>query len=125
MKVIVCGSRYWSNTKRVYQILDKLDKDDLTIIEGGANGADACAAAWARLHNIPLIEVPAEWDKYAKVAGPRRNRQMLDNYGQVDEVIAFHNALENSKGTKDMVNYAISKKVPVALVSDTELKWLP
>jgi hypothetical protein len=91
------------------------------VMEGGAKGADAAARAWACRPFSPgvLIEhfpFPADWDKYGKAAGPIRNQQMLDE-GHPDMVIAFHDDLTNSKGTKDMVKRAKKAGVPVYLVS--------
>lgn len=61
---------------------------------------------------VQHITVEAAWHNYGKAAGPRRNRKMLDEYDP-DLVVAFHDDLDASKGTKDMVDYATSQGVQV------------
>lgn len=77
----------------------------LVIIQGGARGADLIARDRCAYHDIKFQTFPAEWDRYGKAAGPIRNQQMLDE-GKPDCVIAFHDDIENSRGTKDMVERA-------------------
>ena len=52
---------------------------------------------------MTIAVYPADWKKYGRAAGPIRNLQMLDN-GKPDICYAFHDCIEKSKGTKDMVN---------------------
>jgi hypothetical protein len=47
----------------------------------------------------------ANWEKHGLAAGPIRNRQMLTE-GKPDLVIAFHENIEKSKGTKNMLELA-------------------
>jgi hypothetical protein len=51
-----------------------------------------------------------------RVAGPIRNQQMLDE-GHPDLVIAFHDNMSESRGTRDMVGRAIKGGFSVRLVS--------
>jgi hypothetical protein len=75
------------------------------IIEGGAKGADSIARDWAMSRQRPLLIFPAHWDRYGRAAGPMRNKQMLEK-GKPDIVLAYHNDLEHSKGTRNMVDQA-------------------
>ena len=45
---------------------------------------------------------------------------MLDE-GKPDLVVAFHNNLEKSRGTKDMLKQAIARKVPTKIIKSGEL----
>ena len=63
---------------------------------------------------VPVEVYPADWTRYGKPAGPIRNRQML-NEGKPDMVIAFHDDLSVSVGTKDMVDIANAAGLPVRL----------
>lgn len=80
-------------------------------------GADAFARYWALtcgddkrgLQNV--ITDKAEWDKYGKPAGPRRNQIMVDRNPQV--CLAYHPDLTKSKGTKDCVKRALLAGIPV------------
>jgi len=99
MRVLVCGSRDWVDEKSITNELDKLPLDTV-IIEGGARGADSIAQRYARSKGFQVETYKADWGKYNKAAGPIRNQQMLET--GVDLVIAFQ--LNNSRGTKDMIN---------------------
>jgi len=107
MKVLVCGDRNYTDTARVHGALDALDRLNgiEAVIEGCATGADSMGESWAREHGVPIRHFRPEWDKYGRAAGPVRNRQMLME-GRPDLVLAFHDNLEESKGTKDMVRQA-------------------
>lgn len=110
------GDRNWTDEAAVARALFGTfalngDDPDCIVISGMARGADTHAATWARNFGT-LVPFPAYWDDYGKAAGPIRNAQMLEE-GQPDVVLAFHNDLENSKGTKHMVNIARKAGVPV------------
>jgi hypothetical protein len=93
----------------------------LVVIEGQARGADTMAGDWAEeavesLEDVDHWPFPADWEQFGKAAGPIRNRQMLTE-GKPDVVIAFHDFIPNSKGTKDMVEIAKEAGVPTYVVS--------
>lgn len=127
MRVLVTGSRDWpyDQSEYIFRILNMYHYSGgiTDIIEGGARGVDSIAAAWAKQKRIYKEEnhFPADWDnpKYITVtgksfAGNVRNQQMLDE-GRPDIVIAFHNDIENSHGTRDMVLKARKAGVPVEI----------
>lgn len=116
MKVLVCGDRFWEDRGFLEATLDALGPFDL-LIEGEARGADTMAREWAISRGVPYKPFPANWDKYGKAAGPIRNQQMLDE-GQPDLVVAFHNSLDTSRGTKDMVKRANAAGIPVGTFSN-------
>jgi hypothetical protein len=119
MRVLVCGDRNWIDYDLIASRLDKLmtevDREDdgpcLTVIQGCARGADSLAGEWVDRNlvyyegNAVQQKFPADWKQYGRAAGPIRNQQMLRE-GKPDLVLAFHDDIENSKGTKDMVNRA-------------------
>ncbi len=78
---------------------------DTVIIQGMCRGADKIARNFARLRGHVVMGYPADWDRYGRAAGPIRNKQMLDE-GKPDLVIAFHNNIDQSKGTADMIEQA-------------------
>jgi hypothetical protein len=71
------------------------------IIQGGATGADWLAKYWAGSEGIKMVEYKAEWEKYGKSAGARRNQVMLD-VSDPELVVAF----PGGPGTADMVRRA-------------------
>lgn len=112
-KVIVAGSRGFRNYSMMERTLDNLlrNKSNITIISGGAEGADHAGETYAINHNLKLTVMSAEWDKYGKSAGYKRNVQMAD---QADAVVVFWDGV--SRGTKHMIDIAGEKKLPMRIV---------
>ena len=115
MKILCCGDRNWTDRQLIYKVLSQYIDEKPTIIEGGASGADELSREVAKELGLNFIEVPAEWDKHGRSAGPMRNREMLEY--KPDLVIAFHDDLSKSKGTKNMVGLAMKAKVLVRIIS--------
>jgi hypothetical protein len=105
MRLLICGDREWTDLQLIRKAVKSLLPYLTEIIEGEARGADSLGKKVAEDLNIPVLKFPADWAKYGKSAGPIRNQQMLDE-GKPDIVFAFHNDIEHSKGTKDMVTRA-------------------
>lgn len=110
MKVLVCGGRNFTDSKRVFETLDAYEKID-EIIHGGARGADTLAGDWAQHNGVEETRVLAQWTKYGNRAGPIRNREMLGL--NPDLVIAF----AGGKGTADMVRIAKAAGIPTIEIS--------
>ena len=104
-RVLVCGDRYWTDKEMIREKLIKNKHNIDLIIEGGANGADRLAFECAKELDIPVMEFSAGWAKFGRAAGPIRNKQMIDE-GKPEIVLAFHDDITKSKGTKNMVEQA-------------------
>lgn len=121
-RVIVSGSRNWSDCAAVGSVLDEYLTKTLessgvfVLIEGGAKGADACAKWWAQSkktepnmpRNLSHYHIPADWQKYGKAAGSIRNQLMLDTF-EPDLVLAFKDNLDENLakgGTEHMIRIA-------------------
>jgi len=105
-RILVTGDRNWDDDDSIARRLNRAARFRRTvIIEGGAKGADAAAAAWAKAKGAGHEQYKADWAKHGRAAGPIRNRTMLEQ-GRPDRVLAFHPDLGSSKGTKDMVSAA-------------------
>jgi hypothetical protein len=116
MQVIVCGGRDYDNRALVYKILDRLyaANPNMTLIQGGARGADRLAKEWANERGVPQQEVPAQWDLHGKRAGYLRNVQMANMLDKTrDGVIAF----PGGKGTQHMIDIAQAKGISVHVVN--------
>lgn len=110
MRVIICGGRKFMDKDLMWLALPhvltelRARKHDysshLTIIEGGASGADYLAGQYALENGIALEEYPADWRGLGKAAGAIRNIQMLST--GVDGVIAF----PGGNGTQHMMDAA-------------------
>jgi hypothetical protein len=117
VRVIIAGSRTITNYDYVYQAVESfLDKfgDEFfelnisEIVSGGARGVDTLGERYAQEHNIPVKKFPADWEKYGRGAGHRRNTQMA-KYSDV--LIAVMEG--ESKGTKNMIKQAKEQDIDV------------
>mgnify|MGYP001570460813 CR=1 FL=1 len=112
MRVLVCGSRDWTDPEPILRELRALPPGEVVVIHGAAQGADTIAGVAARHLQFRVEVYPADWKRYGRAAGPIRNRQML-LVGRPDVVLAFHRDIDASSGTKDMVRQARRAGVPV------------
>lgn len=115
MRVLVCGGRDYDDDVKVYETLDwvGVHKDIIdVIISGHARGADSLGEMYADERGIELDIYPAQWNKYGKSAGYRRNTQMLVE-GKPDLVVAF----PGGRGTAMMVKIAKDAGVEVMEVT--------
>ena len=100
MKVIIAGNRTFNNRQLLFDTMDNLDIEIDEVVCGEARGADTLGKIWAKSKGIPVKSFPAEWDKFGRMAGPIRNRDM-GKYA--DYLVAFWDG--KSVGTKDMIFY--------------------
>jgi len=111
MKVLVTGGRTFLDTNWLFAGLDLLHSSlpgGITeIIEGEAPGADIRARFWAERHGVKVVGVKAQWDKFGKSAGFRRNAEMADL--KPDVVLAC----PGGKGTRMMVDLAKTRGLKV------------
>jgi len=118
MKVLVTGDRNWSNRTIIrHALLDLPDKS--IIVHGAARGADSIAGEIAEKWDIKVLSYPAQWEVYGKAAGSIRNRQMLEENPDIELVLAFHNNIEKSKGTRDMCSIADKQGIPIQLYTES------
>jgi hypothetical protein len=121
-KVLISGDRDWVNEARIKGILWRLKaKGYDTIIEGEARGADSIARDVGKSLGFIIDPYPAKWDIYHKAAGPIRNTQMLKE-GKPELIVAFHDNIKSSKGTKDMLRQGLKAGIKCILVTQTTIK---
>lgn len=113
LRVLVCGDRNWSDETMIQLALSTLPSDTV-VIEGEARGADRLARKVAERLGMTILPFPADWERYGRAAGPIRNQQMLDE-GRPNIVFAFHDDLDHSRGTADMVRRAKKANVSVRI----------
>ena len=71
------------------------------IVSGGARGADTLAARVASEMGVPCTVVPADWGRFGRSAGPRRNAEIAH---LADALLAFvDRPLHACRGTRDVV----------------------
>lgn len=114
MKLIIAGGRDFSDydllTKEVETLI--VGEADVEIVSGGAKGADRLGEFFAIDHDLPIKRFPADWDRYGKAAGFKRNSEMAD---YADHCICFWDG--KSKGTGHMINLAKNKGLHITIVN--------
>lgn len=113
LRVIIAGSREFNNYELLKEkCIDRIAAHNpnalpVRIISGTARGADQLGEQFAKEENYLLSKFPADWDKYGKSAGYRRNVEMakfaIDNRNK-GFLVAFWDG--KSKGTKWMIDIA-------------------
>ena len=101
MKVIIAGSREFSDYELLCQVVEKSGFDITEVVSGCARGTDKLGERWAKENGIPVKKFPAKWDELGKDAGYIRNREMAD---YADALISI--VFPNSRGTRHMVRVA-------------------
>lgn len=90
--VILCGGRQYRLSPADRQQLDALHAQwhFSRVLSGGAPGADTGGESWARGAGVPVQRVSAEWARYGRSAGARRNHAMVAQCAEASGlVIAF------------------------------------
>jgi hypothetical protein len=132
MRILVCGSKRWTDTQAIRQELEGLP--DGTLVIHGDNGYDAAGRAlWGRPDvlaergadklagkiatelGLEVLVFSPDWDQHDRSAGPIRNKQMLTE-GRPDLVLAFTRDLRRSPGTRHMVEIARRAGVKVRVI---------
>lgn len=110
--IIACGSRHWTDSVIVGEALSAMRTQTqfLTLIHGGAPGADTLAAHWGSVTlGVRVIAIPALWTVFDRAAGPIRNTEMLCLLEAVRAdfkcVLGFKDGFSPGRGggTEDMI----------------------
>jgi hypothetical protein len=101
MRLLITGGRDFTDATVIENALLDIDPRPEVVIHGDAAGADRVAGAIAEKWELEVWKFPANWARYGKSAGPRRNYQMLQE-GRPTHVLAF----PGGRGTEDMCKQA-------------------
>jgi len=112
MKIAVIGSRGFNNVKLLEDKLDAFKNQIIELISGGAQGADTLAEAWALANNVPIILFKPDWKRYARAAGIKRNKQIIES---CDYCIAFWDG--KSRGTASSLKFCEKLNKPFEIVA--------
>jgi hypothetical protein len=119
--VIITGSRNWDSQYKIHIVLNELFaladalQTPLTIKHGACpTGADLTVDQWIiGKAGLVLVErYPADWKRWGKSAGPRRNEIMVAS--GADMCIGF--LRNNSLGTRNALVLAKVAKIPTFVV---------
>ena len=95
--------------KKVVFYFKNIEK--IEIVSGHAKGADQLGERFATERKLGLKLFTAEWEKYGRSAGYRRNEEM-GRYA--DALVAFQ--INGSKGTQHMIDFAKKNGLKVRVV---------
>ena len=114
-RVVVAGCRNYTNYDEAKPYIDFClsnirKENNIIIVSGAARGTDALGERYAKENGFTIERCPAEWHKYGKSAGPKRNDKMAKI---CDYVICFWDG--KSKGTNSMINYARKYGKPIKI----------
>jgi N-glycosidase YbiA len=112
--VLICGDRKWDDKECIRKYIETLSSETV-IIEGECTGADQISKEIAEELGMEVLKFPANWS-LGKKAGPLRNAKMLKE-GKPNLVVAFHNDIDNSKGTKNMIDKAKKAGIKVKIIT--------
>lgn len=125
MKILVTGSRTWTDETIIIRELSKFPVGTI-IVHGAARGADSLVDKVAKSFGHITRPYPVttnDWNTLGPRAGVLRNSAMLkqenpDKHGVgIDLCLAFtDDYLENSRGTNDMVKKAMQAGIKVKIV---------
>lgn len=112
MRILITGSRNWADAEIIDRALRNLHQvnPDAVLVSGACpTGADHLAEEMWKSWGGTVELHPADWDRYGKAAGPRRNQEMVDL--GADICLAF--PLTDSRGTKHCMGAAKKAGIPV------------
>jgi len=119
-RILITGSRDWDDYLAVYAALDSVAKswktEEITVVHGGAKGADTIAGTWTNLRGFQEEIHPADWDKHGRKAGFVRNAEMVDL--GADICVAF--IKNGSKGATMTAELSEKAGIPTAYVTFDE-----
>jgi hypothetical protein len=124
VQIAVVGSRSFNTYNILEEKLDtllkekKIDDKRIVIVSGGANGADTLAEFYAQNKGYDKLIFEADWEKYGKSAGFRRNETIVEN---ADIVVAFWDG--QSRGTKDTIDKARDKGIETIIIKIEPTKY--
>jgi hypothetical protein len=113
IRLIIAGGRDFSDLQYMKREFIKFvgkdtPNEDVCIISGNANGADKLGEKIAYMCDLALEKYPADWDRYGKSAGYRRNEEMA---ATATHLLAFWDG--QSRGTKHMIDIAIASGLEI------------
>lgn len=117
--VLVTGDRNWTDawavSTQILRLVDTHGARNVLLIAGGCRGLDLMAEKIAKDHGIHVARIDALWDSYHRGAGPIRNGVMLTLHP--NEVLAFHNDIENSSGTANCIKQARELGADITMIT--------
>lgn len=114
IRVIIAGGRDFTDYNKLCEVCDTgfSGCGVIEIVSGMAKGADLLGERYAIERGHQIKRFPADWDKYGKGAGYRRNVEMANYAGAL---LAFWDG--ESRGTLHMINAAKDRGLKVKVIN--------
>ncbi len=117
-RIVIAGCRDYTDYESAKSYIDFCisrikNEHTLIFVSGTCKGADQLGERYAIENGYKIEYYPAEWHKYGRSAGPKRNLQMAQIS---DYVICFWDG--KSKGTKSMIECAkkFEKNIKIKMI---------
>ena len=123
--LLVAGCRDFEDAGTFARVMEAniSSMKDLVIIEGGAMGTDAMAKKFAQYYRVEIVEITADWEKYGRAAGPKRNDAMTKYTAEHGgRALFFWDG--KSKGTANCIKIARKKGIPLRVWSIPEGRYM-
>jgi len=114
-RILVAGSRNYNNFAEAKSFIENCisrlkNEYTLVFVSGTCRGADMLGERFAAENGYEIERYPADWKRFGKSAGPKRNETMAK---VADYVICFWDG--QSKGTKSMIDFAKQLNKPIRI----------
>ena len=117
MRTIIAGTRTITDYQLVKDAVKESGFEISVVICGMAKGVDSLGLQYAEENDLPVEKYPANWEKFGKSAGYKRNVEMAD---VADALIAV---TTGSPGTRHMIDIARAKGFKVFVKEVVTLPW--
>ena len=109
---MIAGGRDFDNYQYLVESVDSFINEyfpyeTIVVVSGTARGADRLGEQYARERGYLIERYPADWDRYGKSAGFRRNEQMV---AVADGAVMFWDG--ESHGTRHDIELSRKKGIP-------------
>ena len=112
LKIAVGGCRYFEDYNVLQSYLDdllsKTPDENIVVISGHCRGADMLAERYADQRGYGKRIINADWRRYGRAAGVRRNAEMVN---EADVIVAFWD--DKSRGTASLIKFTEKSGKPL------------
>ncbi len=110
--IVIAGGRGFDDYDYLQHCMDAVkylySDHEITVVSGGARGADTLAEQWAGEQHLVFNEMNADWERFGKRAGLLRNHDMA-KIGNV--LCAFWDG--KTRGTRNMIGEAMKEGLEI------------
>lgn len=101
MKTIIAGTRTFEDYDLLVAVVEESGFDITEVVSGAASGVDTLGEKYAQENGILCTQFHADWNRYGRSAGPRRNAEMAE---YAEALILLWDG--KSRGSKSMLQEA-------------------